>query len=162
MSKMENTEVKSDRCKTGIPGLDEIVDGGFPRGRTILLKGECGTGKSIFAAQFLHNGIVKYNEPSVLVLLEQNINYFKKDVAAFNFQIDELEEAGKLVIIDASLSRFNLTETSTKSTKSFSLTSRDLIGTKEVVDIIIDAAKELKAERVVIDSLPALEPLRDH
>jgi KaiC/GvpD/RAD55 family RecA-like ATPase len=159
MSKMENTEVKSDRCQTGIPGLDEILDGGFPRGRTVLLKGECGTGKTIFAAQFLHNGIVKYNEPGVLVLLEQNINYFKKDVAAFNFQIDELEEAGKLVIIDASLSRFNLTETTPRNTKSFSLTSRDLIGTKEVVDIIIDAAKELKAERVVIDSLPALDNL---
>lgn len=157
--KMENKEEGRDKCPTGIPGLDGILDGGFPRGRTILLKGECGTGKTVFGAQFLHNGIVKYNEPGILVLLEQNINYFKKDVAAFNFNVDELEDAGKLVIIDASLSRFNLTEGSQKGGKSFSLTSRDLIGTKEVVDIIIDAAKELKAERVVIDSLPALDNL---
>ena len=156
---MANEDAKSEKCPTGIPGLDEILDGGFPRGRTILLKGECGTGKTIFGAQFLHNGIMKYNEPGILVLLEQNINYFKKDVASFDFNLDELEESGKLVIFVASLSRFNLSETTTKQTKRFSLTSRDLIGTKEVVDIIIDAARELNADRVVIDSLPALDNL---
>jgi KaiC/GvpD/RAD55 family RecA-like ATPase len=156
---MEKNEAKDGKCPTGIPGLDELLDGGFPRGRTILLKGECGTGKTIFGAQFVYNGVMKYNEPGILVLLEQNIGYFKRDVGQFNFNLDELEDAGKLVIIDASLSRFNLTDTSHKGGKSFSLTSRDLIGTKEVVDIIIDAAKELKAERVVIDSLPALDNL---
>jgi len=83
---MENTETRSDRCRTGIPGLDDILDGGFPRGRTILLKGECGTGKTIFGAQFLHNGVVKYNEPGVLVLLEQNINYFKKTLQRLIFR----------------------------------------------------------------------------
>ncbi|MBU4266966.1 MAG: circadian clock protein KaiC, partial [Candidatus Altiarchaeota archaeon] len=62
-----------DRCPTGIPGLDEVISGGFPRGRTILLTGACGTGKTIFGIQYLFNGITKYNEPGVLVLLEQNI-----------------------------------------------------------------------------------------
>jgi len=156
---MEKNEAKTGKCPTGIPGLDDLLDGGFPRGRTILLKGECGTGKTIFGAQFVYNGVVKFNEPGILVLLEQNIGYFKRDVGNFGFNLDELEDSGKLVIIDASLSRFNLTDTLHKGGKSFSLTSRDLIGTKEVVDIIIDAAKELKAERVVIDSLPALDNL---
>lgn len=153
------TDFKLERCPSGIAGLDALLDGGFPRGRTILVKGECGTGKTVFGVQFIYNGVLKYNEPGILVLLEQNINYLKKDVAGFGFNLDELEESGKLVIIDASLSRFNASEPTTKNTKSFSLSSRDLIGTKEVVDIIVDSAKEINAQRVVIDSLPALDNL---
>ena len=156
---MATNDYKQERCVSGISGLDRLLDGGFPKGRTILVKGECGTGKTVFGVEFIYNGVVKFNEPGVLVLLEQNINYLKKDVAGFGFNLDELEESGKLVIIDASLSRFSVSETSPKSTKSFSLSSRDLIGTKEVVDIIIDAAKEINAQRIVIDSLPALDNL---
>ena len=102
---------------------------------------------------------MRYNEPGVLVLLEQNIKYFKRDMTSFDFNLDELEDSGKLVIIDASLAKFNISGPSSKSKsgKSISLTSKDLLGTKEVVDIIIDAAKEIRAERVVIDSLPALD-----
>ncbi|MEA3255119.1 MAG: ATPase domain-containing protein [Candidatus Altiarchaeota archaeon] len=157
----KETDVGIARCPTGIPGLDNLLGGGFPKGRTILLKGECGTGKTIFCNQFLYNGIVKYNEPGILVLLEQNIKYVKRDMRSFGFNLDELEDSGKLVIIDASLSKFNIIGPSSKSKsgKSISLTSKDLLGTKEVVDIIIDAAKEIRAERVVIDSLPALDNL---
>ncbi|MBU4202291.1 MAG: AAA family ATPase [Candidatus Altiarchaeota archaeon] len=151
-----------DRCPTGIPGLDEVISGGFPRGRTILLTGACGTGKTIFGIQYLFNGITKYNEPGVLVLLEQNIEQLKKDMRSFNYDIRELEEVGKLVVIDASLSRFNVSDINLPKPshdRSFSLTSVELIETKEVVDIIIDTAKEIGARRIVIDSLPALNNL---
>lgn len=159
MIKMARKDVREvvDRCQTGIPGLDELLDGGFPRGRTILLTGECGTGKTIFGAQFLYNGIVKYNEPGIMVLLEQNIQYLKKDMLSFGFDLNELENSGKLVIIDASLSRVNISKFITKSDKTFAIRSKDIIGTKQIVDIILDAAKETRTERVVIDSLPALD-----
>jgi KaiC/GvpD/RAD55 family RecA-like ATPase len=153
-------EVK--RCPTGIPGLDEILDGGFPRGRTILLKGACGTGKSILGVQFLHQGIVRYNEPGVLVLLEQNIQHLKSDMLMFGCDMSELEDLGKLIVIDASLSRFNLSDINLPRPphdKSFSLTSLELIETKEVIDIVVDTAEEINAKRVVIDSLPALDNL---
>jgi len=151
-----------DRCPTGIPGLDEILSGGFPRGRTILLAGACGTGKSILGTQYLYNGVVKYNEPGVLVMLEQNVDQLKKDMISFNYDLRELEEVGKLVVIDASLSRFNLSDINLPKPshdRSFSLTSIELIETKEVVDIVIDTAKEIGARRIVIDSLPALNNL---
>lgn len=51
------------RCSTAIPGLDEFIEGGFPRRRSILLSGTCGSGKTTMALQFPYNGIVKYNEP---------------------------------------------------------------------------------------------------
>lgn len=151
-----------ERCPTGISGLDEILEGGFPRGRTILLKGACGTGKTILGAQFLYNGIVRYNEPGVLVLLEENIQHFKADTLTFGIDLSELEELGKLVMIDASLSRFNLSDINLPKPprdKSFSLTSMELIETKEVIDIVVDTAEEIDAKRVVIDSLPALDNL---
>lgn len=159
---MDEEAFNSDRCPTGIPGLDELLDGGFPRGRTVLLAGNCGTGKTIFGMEFLYNGITKYNEPGILVMLEQNVRHLKKDLLAFNLNLDELEDLGKLVIIDASLSKFSINDINMPNPprdRSFSLTSRELIETKEVVEIIVDTAKEIKAERVVIDSLPALDNL---
>ncbi len=157
---MDDEQSNLDRCPTGVHGLDELLDGGFPRGRTILLSGTCGTGKTIFGIEFLYNGITKYNEPGILVMLEQNVGHLKRDLMAFNLNLDELEDLGKLVVIDASLSKFSLKDTSNiPRDKSFSLTSRDLIETLEVVDIIVDTAKEIRAERVVVDSLPALENL---
>lgn len=160
---MDNEKFKIERCPTGIPGMDELLDGGFPRGRTILLSGACGTGKTIFGVEFLYNGVTKYNEPGILVMLEENVEHLKKDLMAFNFNLNEVENLGKLVIIDASLSKFNIKDadklTSPHDDKSFSLTSRKLIETAEVVDIIVDTAKEIKAKRVVIDSLPALDNL---
>ncbi len=149
-----------ERCPTGVPGFDDILQGGFPRGRTILLKGTCGTGKTVLGAQFLHGGITRYNEPGVLVSLEENLQHFKVDMLPFGCDLTELEESGKLVIIDASLSRFNLSDVNLPKPphdKSFSLTSMELIASKEVIDIVVDTATELNAKRVVIDSLPALE-----
>lgn len=155
-------ETSEYRCPTGIPGLDELIGGGFPKDRTILLAGACGTGKSIFGVQFLYNGITKYSEPGILLMLEQNVDHLKNDLLAFNCNVEELEEVGKLVIIDASLARFNIGGISAAAPtrdRSFSLTSAELMETKEVVDIVIDTAKEINARRVVVDSLPALDNL---
>lgn len=152
----------SERCPTGIPGFDELINGGFVRGRTILLKGACGTGKTIFGLQFLYNGIIKYNEPGVLLLLEQNVQHLRRDMLQFGWDLNEVESIGKLVIIDASLSKFNLTDINIPRPphdRSFSLTSMEIIETKEIVDILVDTAKEINAKRVVIDSLPALDNL---
>src|SRR5207253_9007694 len=59
-----------DRTPTGIPGLDEILSGGVPKGRVILLVGGQGTGKTILTTQFLMNGIKIYGENGAFVSLE--------------------------------------------------------------------------------------------
>jgi len=46
------------RVPTGISGLDEVLGGGFPRGSLVILAGNPGTGKTIFSATFLYNGII--------------------------------------------------------------------------------------------------------
>ncbi len=93
---MANTNI--DRCPTGISGLDELMGGGLPMGRNILLSGACGTGKTTFAIEFLYNGIVKYNEPGILVTMEQNPQEVRQDMLKYGFDLEKLEKDGKLVI----------------------------------------------------------------
>ncbi len=125
-----------ERCPTGIHGLDELIEGGFPRGRTVMVSGTCGTGKSTFGVQFLYNGIVQHNEPGILVLLEQDPEELKEDMMRYGFDLNALEKGGKLAIITQGL--------------------EDKIAWEELSVSIPEKAKEIGAKRVVIDSLTAI------
>jgi KaiC/GvpD/RAD55 family RecA-like ATPase len=148
-------EVK--RCPTGIEGLDELMEGGFPQGRTILLAGGCGTGKSILAAQFLCNGAVKYGEPGVLVTFEQHPSRIREDMLVMGLDLRKLEDDGMLRIVDTSLSETMFMQKSSEYTlsagASFSLDS--------VLGMIEDAAKKIGAKRAVVDSFSALDSLME-
>lgn len=61
----------SHKALTGITGFDEITDGGLPRGRTTLLVGGPGSGKPIFAMQFLTHGVKECKEPGIFVAFEE-------------------------------------------------------------------------------------------
>jgi circadian clock protein KaiC len=61
----------SEGVPTGIEGLDELVSGGFPRGRVVLVLGGPGTGKTILASQFLYKGISQYGENGIFVSLDE-------------------------------------------------------------------------------------------
>ena len=84
------SDYEIDRVKTGIPGLDELIEGGFPRGDTILVAGKAGTGKTILANQFLYNGAVMYEEPGVLVTLEESPIAIKRNMLRFNMDFEAL------------------------------------------------------------------------
>jgi len=124
------------RCPSGIPGLDELIQGGFPRGRTILISGTCGTGKTTLAVQFLYNGIKEYNEPGILVTLEQTPEELKRDMLEYGFDLEKYEKEGKLLILDQ---------------------DRVSADFGSIADTIINEAKEIGAKRAVIDSLGAMD-----
>ncbi|MFH1789089.1 MAG: ATPase domain-containing protein [Candidatus Altiarchaeota archaeon] len=157
-------EVDIDKkCPTGIKGFDEIVSGGLPRNRTILLTGECGTGKTIFATEFIYKGVTKYNEPGVLVLLEQNPDEFKEDMMEFNFDLEKLEKGKKLIIMNASLRTLGLGEIAQRDIgegESYSLLPGE-VTLDNLVNVILSAAERINARRVSIDSLPALDILME-
>lgn len=151
------------RCPTGIKGFDEIVSGGLPRNRTILLTGECGTGKTIFATEFIYNGITKYDEAGILVLLEQNPDEFKDDMLEFKFDLGKLEKEKKLIIMNASLETLGLCEITGRDMgegESYSLLPGE-VTLDNLVNVILEAARKIKARRVIIDSLPALDILME-
>jgi len=90
----------NERCPTGIYGLDELREGGYPRGRTVLVSGSCGTAKSTFGVQFLYNGIVQHKEPGILITLEESAKKLKKDMLRFGFDFDKEEKSGNLIVVD--------------------------------------------------------------
>ncbi|HHQ45335.1 MAG TPA: ATPase [Candidatus Altiarchaeales archaeon] len=146
--------IEVERCKTGIEGLDEILNGGIPRGRVIMLVGGCGTGKTIFGSQFLYRGATEYDEPGIFVNLEEHPEKLKQDMLSIGIDLGKLEKEKKLIIVDASLSRMAFkTEGSeyTLSPEQFSVDS--------ILALIKEAAEEIDAKRVVVDSFSALDTL---
>ena len=63
-------DAKIPRVATGIPGFDELIEGGFPKNFVILLAGTPGTGKSIFSLEYIYNGASSLNENGVYITLD--------------------------------------------------------------------------------------------
>jgi len=81
------------RINTGINGLDELIEGGFPVKRSVLLSGACGTGKSIFSMQFIYEGALTYSEPGVFVTLDERPDLLRQDMLRFGWDIKKTRRA---------------------------------------------------------------------
>ncbi|MFH1785180.1 MAG: ATPase domain-containing protein [Candidatus Micrarchaeota archaeon] len=114
---------------SGIPGLDQLLGGGFPDGSLIMVSGGTGTGKSTFALQFLHNGATKFNEPGILISLEQEPEKLIDTAKQFGWDFEDLIAKKKLAIISPSVYKFETLE-----------------------EHITAAVKKLGAKRLVLDS----------
>lgn len=152
-----------NRCPTGIPGLDNILGGGFPKGRVVLLAGSCGTGKSILSTQFLYRGITEYDEPGILVNLEQNPNLYKQDMISMGFDLERLEREKKLIIIDASLSCLAASDEDFLGSPGigdqYTISKNSAFSLESIIGLIAKASEEIGAKRVVVDSFSALDSL---
>jgi circadian clock protein KaiC len=91
-----------EKLATGIPGFDQISDGGIPKGRTTLVAGTAGSAKTIFAAQFLAEGIRQSEEPGVFVTFEERPHDIRRNLASFGWPIEEWERAELWIFVDAS------------------------------------------------------------
>jgi len=86
------------KTPTGIKGFDEITGGGLPAGRPSLVCGPPGAGKSLFALQFLVNGVTRFDEPGLFLTFEENRADVIADVNSLNFNLLGLEEEGRLAV----------------------------------------------------------------
>src|ERR1700733_14291262 len=86
------------KAPTGIRGLDEITGGGLPRGRPTLVCGPAGSGKTLFAMEFLVRGIIQFNEPGVFIAFEETHDDLVANVASLGFDLAALEADGLLVV----------------------------------------------------------------
>ncbi len=87
-----------ERIPTGILGLDQIIEGGFPRGASVLLTGPAGTGKTIFGLQYLYRGAKDSNEAGILVQAEefdQTLAWYSEE---FHWDLGKLQDLGLLAI----------------------------------------------------------------
>ena len=76
--------VSPERCKTGIDVLDSELNGGFPKGSTILISGGSGVGKTTLSMQFLSNG-TKLDEKGVFFTSSETIPKLKGYLRAYDF-----------------------------------------------------------------------------
>jgi circadian clock protein KaiC len=96
-----NTEESSiKRCPTGINELDELLKGGFPAGSLILIAGHPGSGKTMFAAKFIYEGIKRYGEPGVYLSLAEGRKDFFRYMAQLGMDFEELEKKGLFRYVD--------------------------------------------------------------
>src|SRR5207249_1817493 len=90
-----------EKLATGIPGFDLISNGGLPKDRVTLVSGTAGSAKTVFAAQFLAEGI-KNGEPGLFLTFEESPKDLRKNIGGFGWEIEKWEAEGKWFFLDAS------------------------------------------------------------
>ena len=120
---------KIERVKTGIPGLDELMEGGLIKNSATLVSGGTGTGKTIFCMQFLYNGAAMYNEPGVFLTFEEDRPKLIRDASRFGWDFEKLEKEKKLI-----------------------LAYEEPYNVEKFADLLEKKVFEIKARRLVIDS----------
>jgi KaiC/GvpD/RAD55 family RecA-like ATPase len=121
--------------------LDELVGGGFPVGSSVLVSGKIGTGKSIFAMQYIANGITRYGELGVFVSLESSKEGLQRYASAFGWQLQRLEKEGSLQVLGGPIS------TVSREMRKAKATIDDLIS--EIVEAVeTSGANRMALERV--------------
>jgi KaiC/GvpD/RAD55 family RecA-like ATPase len=118
--------------KTGIANFDKLLEGGLPKGAIVLLSGSPGTGKTIFALEYVFNGAKKFNEPALYVTFEEKEQHLKEQALQFGW---DFNAAGSKTTI-------------------LSIPANEI--TKDTVKEIHRIIKRKKIKRLVIDSLSAL------
>ena len=138
--------MKIERVSSCVPGLDELIGGGFPKRSVTLISGGPGSGKTTFALQMLVSGAEKRNEPGVYATLTETSEELKLDAYSFGWDLEALEDKGKFVLLDLRPSRF------------LELKSREGAETffSWVWSNIRLKAEEIGARRVAIDSINVL------
>lgn len=120
-----------NRVQTGIYGLDELIGGGIPEKDLILLSGMSGSGKTIFGLQFLHSQAMR--TPGIYVSFEEELEHIRNTARTFGWDIEKMEKLNRLRIL-----------------------KYDPFRLEDILEIIESNIRELKARRVVIDSISAL------
>jgi len=131
------------KAPTGIRGLDEISLGGLPRGRTTIICGGPGCGKTMLVIEFLVRGALEYDEPGVLMAFEETPEDIAKNVASLGFDIQDLADRKKLFLDYISVEPSEIAETG----------DYDLEGLFIRLD---NAVETVGAKRVMFDTLEAL------
>lgn len=87
-------------AKSGIPGLDELLGGGFLENSIVTVSGPTGCGKSTLATQFLYNGVAQYNEPGLHISIEESRNDFFFHNSSYKWDFSTLEKERRFILLD--------------------------------------------------------------
>ncbi len=144
------------KITTGIDGLDELVGGGFPEGRVVLIIGGPGTGKTIVCSQFLYKGIYENQENGVFVSLDEGRDHFYSEMQQFGWDFRNAENERKFAFVDAT----RMSRVAMLKEKLYKEETRSLRGKRLSVDKLIEdlqaKIQTTEAKRIAVDTLAAL------
>jgi KaiC/GvpD/RAD55 family RecA-like ATPase len=152
MANKKKDEVESSESKrvpTGIPGFDEICEGGLLRNRTYLLSGTSGAGKTIFGLQYLYNGITKYGENAIYIATEERPEQVRETVKEFGWDFEALEDEGKLAILDACSTKIGVPS----HEKYVDVRPFDM---RSMMDQVIAMQEDIDAKRAFVDGTTSI------
>jgi len=132
-----------EKARTGISGLDEITEGGLPRGRPTLVCGSAGCGKTLLAMEFLVRGATQFGEPGVFVSFEEAPEEIAANVRSLGFDVPALVQQKKLLVDHVRIDRGGFEEAG----------EYDLEGLFVRLGYAID---QVKAKRVALDTIETL------
>ena len=124
-----------ERISTGIPVLDKLIEGGIPRGFTVLVAGNPGTGKTILTSHFLYDGLLK-GESALYVSFSESKIQFYQNFGRFGMNFQDFEEKNNFAYLDfASVTKEGITD---------------------ALEEVLNVSRNIGARRVVIDSFSAI------
>lgn len=134
-AKVLNVKTLSERIPTGIEGLDTLIEEGFIKGDVILVAGGSGSGKTIFATQFIYEGATQYGENGVYATFEEDAKTLRRNMLRFGFDLEKLENECAIRVLDLEALKGE--------------------GLSAIIQHILSALDEINGKRLVIDSLTA-------
>ncbi len=136
-------ELRLEKSPTGIRGFDEITQGGLPRGRTSLVTGGPGTGKTMFAMEFLVNGVIRHGEPGVFVSFEESREELIANSASLGFSLPELSESNRLYVDYVHVERSEIEETGEYDLEGLFIRLSHAINTVGAKRLVLDTIETL-------------------
>lgn len=129
------------RLLSGIEGLDQLLYGGFPKGRAYLIAGEPGTGKTLFSLQYLLEGL-KNGESAVYITIDEKPEHIILDAESLGWDLQPYLKNGQFKIIDV-----------TNYFASTKIGEKQDIKTEQVIYDILNYVKKQNAHRLAIDPI---------
>ncbi len=131
------------KAPTGIAGLDELTLGGLPAGRTTLVCGSAGSGKTLLAATFLVHGVARFGEPGVFMSFEESAPDLIANVASLGYDFDRLVAEQQIALDYVHIERSEIEETGDYDLEALFIRMNHAI-------------ERVGAKRVVLDTIEAL------
>jgi circadian clock protein KaiC len=127
--------MKVERVSTGVSGLDTLIEGGIPKGFTVLIAGNPGTGKTVLTSHFLYDGLTK-NQNGIYVSFSEADYSFYNNTSRLGMRFKDFQKQNKFSFLD------------------FSGVTQQ--GIQDALEEVLATIKETNAKRIVIDSFSAI------
>lgn len=131
-----------ERISTGVPGLDSLIEGGIPKGSTVMIAGKSGSGKTILCAQFIYYGLTNKNENGLYISFSESKAQFYANIKTLGMDFDEFERQGKFTFLD------------------FASLTQD--GIRDTLEEILATIRTTNPKRLVLDSFSAISLAFEH